>query len=272
MWASAWAASCSPIWADRALICSVRVVRTASRARVMWALALAVVAGGAAGRGGQAGVQDGGVGAAAVADAGQPGGQARGVSQSARSWESKRARNARLIGESSSANRPTAPGKALRRWARSWLATATRWLTRSLRARQARRSATVAGLSGVRGAAGPGRCAACRPARTRRTGRPCCRPSRTAAQVLDLVRADHHHGDPGPEQGIDDRAVGALDRDLPGAGAGQDGGQLAQARGAVLDRAPAGSPGRGHRRPTPRDHRGPSRCQRSRRRLVPRAG
>jgi hypothetical protein len=50
-----------------------------------------------------------------------------------------------LTGESRSANSPTAPGKTFARWARSWFATATRWLTRSLRARQARRSAMVAG-------------------------------------------------------------------------------------------------------------------------------
>jgi hypothetical protein len=59
-----------------------------------------------------------------------------------------------------------------------------------------------------------------------------------AAQVLDLVRADHHHGDPGTEQGIDDRAVGPLDRGLPGTSTGQHGHQFAQASRAVLDRTP----------------------------------
>ena len=61
-----------------------------------------VVAGGAAGRSGQPGVQGGGVLAAAVALAFQPGGQLPGDSQSARSWQSKRARKVRLMGESSS--------------------------------------------------------------------------------------------------------------------------------------------------------------------------
>jgi hypothetical protein len=46
------------------------------------------------------------------------------------------------------------------------------------------------------------------------TGRPVA-----AAQVLDLVRADHRHGDPRIEQDVDDRAVGALDRGLASAGA-----------------------------------------------------
>jgi tetratricopeptide (TPR) repeat protein len=41
-------------------------------------------------------------------------------SQSARSWQPKRARNARLIADSSLQNRPTAPGKAACRLARSW--------------------------------------------------------------------------------------------------------------------------------------------------------
>ena len=78
------------------------------------ACAVAVVTGRAAGRGSQTGVQDSRVDAAAVAGAGQPYAARRfGESQPARSWVSKRARNLRLIGESISANRPIAPGKAL---------------------------------------------------------------------------------------------------------------------------------------------------------------
>src|SRR5450631_1211698 len=120
-----------------------------------------------------------------------------GVSQSARSWVPKRARNARLTGESMSPNSPVAPGKTLRRWARSWLATATRCRTRSLRARQVRRSATVAGLSGVSG---------CQPGAVGAQGVGehvgveavvfVAGRAVAAAQVLDRVRADHHHGDP----------------------------------------------------------------------------
>ena len=44
-----------------------------------------------------------------------------------------------------------------------------------------------------------------------------------AAQVLDLVRGDHHHGQPGVEQGVDDGAVGAFDGDLADAVAAQEG-------------------------------------------------
>ena len=163
----------------------------------------AVVAGGAAGRGDQPGD---------AARRGRPGRSSRplasqsasrfGESQSARSWESKRVRNARLIGESRSANSPTAPGKTLRRCARSWLATATRWPTRSLRARQVRRSA-IGGLAvggqrpqpGPVGAQGVGQHERVEPV-VLVAGR-----AVAAAQVLDLVRADHHHGDPGLRAG-----------------------------------------------------------------------
>ncbi len=61
-----------------------------------------------------------------------------------------------------------------------------------------------------------------------------------SAQVLDLVRADHHHGQPGGKQGVDDRAVGAFDGDLLGTGTGQRVDELAQPGGAVPgDLAPA---------------------------------
>ena len=116
---------------------------------VRWAAA--VVAGGAAGCGGQAGVQYGGVGAAAVALALASQAASRlGDSQSARSWaveagqerQADRRVDARRTG-------PTAPGKAIYAGGRAagWR-TATRWRTRSLRARQAWRRVTVAGLSG----------------------------------------------------------------------------------------------------------------------------
>ena len=35
-----------------------------------------------------------------------------------------------------------------------------------------------------------------------------------AAEVLDLVRADHHHGEPGLQQGLDDGAVRSFDGHL----------------------------------------------------------
>ena len=50
-----------------------------------------------------------------------------------------------------------------------------------------------------------------------------------------------------------------------GAGAGQDTDQFAQARGAVLDGAPADLAAAGIDDATRRDRRGPSRCRRSRR-------
>ena len=95
----------------------------------MCALAAAVGAGGAAGRGDQAGVQYGGVtcGRSSPTLASQAA-EPPGDSQSARSWQSKRARNARLIGESRAANRPTAPGNAiLQVGARAGWHSATRW-------------------------------------------------------------------------------------------------------------------------------------------------
>jgi hypothetical protein len=63
------------------------------------------------------------------------------------SWVVNRVRNCRLIAESMSRNRSTAAGSAVVRWARSWLAAATRWATRSLRARHSLRTAVVASLS-----------------------------------------------------------------------------------------------------------------------------
>ncbi len=110
------------------------------------------VGGGAAGRGGQAGVQDGGAGAAAVADAGQPGCHPPGREPVGAVLGAGAGQEAQADRGVDAGVQPGRAGKALSRWARSWLARATRWLTRSLRARQARRRVTVAGLSGVRGA------------------------------------------------------------------------------------------------------------------------
>jgi len=55
----------------------------------------------------------------------------RGESQSTLSWVGNRVRNAKPIAESISENNPMAPGSTLARWARSWLAIATRATTRS---------------------------------------------------------------------------------------------------------------------------------------------
>ena len=83
-----------------------------------------------------------------------------------------------------------------------------------------------------------------------------------AAQVLDLVGADHHDGDTGVEQGVDHRPVGAFDRDLTHAGTVEYGEQLAQSGGVVFDRGSHDFTAAVDRRPTPRDHRGPSRFRR----------
>ncbi len=141
--------------------------------------------------------------------------------------------------------------------ARSWLATATRWATRSLRARQVWRRVTVAAVSQQR----------C----SRASVRSVCEHERVepvvfvagravaSAQVLDLL-ADHHNVTP-RRAGVDDRPVRAFDRDLPHTSALEHNEQLAQSGGVVLDRAPHISrPCR--RRSTPRDHHAPSRFRR----------
>jgi hypothetical protein len=45
---------------------------------------------------------------------------------------------------------------------------------------------------------------------------------------VDLVRADNHDGEAGPEEGVDDLAVAAFDRDLHDAGAVQPAHELTQ--------------------------------------------
>jgi hypothetical protein len=143
------------------------------------------------------------------------------------------------MGESISANRPTAPGKALRRWARSWLASPTRCVMRSLRARQG--AAQGHRLGAVRGErAQPGAVGAQRVGEHERVEPVVLVAGRAvaSAQVLDLVRADHHHRHVRREQGVDDRPVRALDRDLASTRVGEHRDQLAQAGGAVLHGVP----------------------------------
>ena len=90
-----------------------------------------------------------GVGAAAVADAGQPGGQPFRRQPVGAVLAVEAARNARLIG--SRGRRTTRPGRGTRcRCARSWLPNATRWGPGPC-GPAGWRSVTVAGLSGISG-------------------------------------------------------------------------------------------------------------------------
>jgi hypothetical protein len=57
------------------------------------------------------------------------------------------------------------------------------------------------------------------------------------AQILQLVRADHHHGAPGLDKRIDDGTVGAFDTDLADAALSQQAQQGPQPSGAVFDHA-----------------------------------
>jgi hypothetical protein len=122
------------------------------------------------------------------------------------------------------------------RCSRSWLATPTRWAMRSLRARQVAFSAAVAGLSGVNGrsrARSVRRVSASANASNRSSLLP-AEPYR-AAQVLELIRTNDGHGDPGVEQGVDHRPVRAFDGHLLDAVTGQRVAQLPQSGGAVLN-------------------------------------
>ena len=60
-----------------------------------------------------------------------------------------------------------------------------------------------------------------------------------AAEVLELIGADHDHGQAGGQQGVDHRAVAAFDGDLADTGLAQATGQCGQAGGGVLDSEPA---------------------------------
>jgi hypothetical protein len=240
MCASACRASCSPICSDRALICSVRVGQDGVQGLGDAGLGGAIVAGRAAGCGDQAGVQDGGAGAAAVAGAGQPGSEAFGREPASAVLSAE-------AGQELQADRRVDLGEQPDR-ARERVAQVGAQLIGD---RDAVADQVFAGPAGTAQADGgravrrqrrqPGPVGAQRVRQHAGVEAVIFVPGRPvpAAQVLDLVRADHHHGDPRLEQGARDRAAGSFDRGLPGAAAGQHGEQFAQAGGAVPGGAPA---------------------------------
>ena len=129
-------------------------------------------------------------------------------------------------------NRPTTPGKSRLRCSRNWLATATRWATRSLRARQVARNCD--GSRGQRSQ--PGAVGAQGVGQHERVESVVLVAGRAvaAAQVFQLVRADDHHGDPGVEQGVNHRPIGAFDGHFLDAVTDQGVAQLPQPGGASL--------------------------------------
>ena len=144
------------------------------------------------------------------------------IQPAAASWLPNRARNARLIGLSSSPNSPTAAGNATARCARSWLAAATRWATRSLRARTAARSATVAGVSGISGRS-RARSVRSVSASTNESNRSSLSPAdpyrdRRFLTCREVITTTVR---PARQQRLDQRTVAALDRDLAGPGPAQ---------------------------------------------------
>ena len=135
----------------------------------------------------------------------------------------------------------TGPGNTFCRWARSWLAAATRWVTRSLRTRVAERSAIVAGLiAGHRsqpasvGADHVGQHVGVEPV-VLVPGRPVPRP-----QVLHLPWRDHEHGQPARQQRRDHRAIATFDADLGHCGLEQPGGHALEPGRVVGHREPVG--------------------------------
>ncbi len=62
------------------------------------------------------------------------------------------------------------------------------------------------------------------------------------AQAVDLVGADHHNGEPGLKEGVDDLAVAAFDRDLADPGAAQPAHELAQPSAGGVDEELLGDP------------------------------
>ncbi len=152
MCASGWAASWAPISASRALIWLARVLKVATRAPVM--AALAAPSAPVAPRGAACSRARSCSGRGALPRCGRVcshAARSASLSWPAASCDPKRARNARLIWLSRRANSPAPAGNAAARWARSWLHAAMRCATRSRRARTAARKVMVAGMSGASG-------------------------------------------------------------------------------------------------------------------------
>ena len=241
----------------------VRVRSTATNAAVTAAAVSAVGAGGAGRGGGQARVQGLGRGAAAVADRGQPGRQALRREPVGMVLGGEAVRNRRLIAESMSAEQPDRAGEA----------------DLQVRAQLVGHRDPVGDqvLAGPHGLAqrGGGRGVDQQRAQPAPVGAHdvgqhvgvepvvlVAGRAVAAAQVLDLAGWDDADGQPGREQRVDDRAVGAFDPDL-----GHPGGQQARTR----LRSPAaswvienrGSARRRGRRPRRRGRPWPSRPRRS---------
>ena len=181
-------------------------------------------------------------------------------SQSARSWQSKRVRNARLMGESRSANSPTTPGKTIRGVpAAGWPPRPGGGLGpcgrgRSGARRRWRRCRGSGEQPGAVGAQGVGQHERVEPV--------VLVPGRAvaAAQVVDLVGADTTTVRPASSRvsttGPSPRSIATSPTRARRAGD-----QLAQSGGVVVD-GPRRIRDRGHRPRIPRDHHGPSRFHR----------
>ena len=239
MWASACRASCSLIWADKALIWSTSVVSTASRARVVWASAVAWSPVAPRGAATNRACSTAGSTRTGVANAAQPRRQPpraepvgpvlglepgqerqadRGVEvgeQADGAGEDVEQVGAELVGEGDPVGDEVLAGPA--------------------GATQGEGGVAVGGQRnepGPVGAEGVGEDERVESVILAARG------AVAAAQILQLVRRDHHHGDPGLEQAIDDRAVGSLDRHFRHAAPLEDGEQVAQPGGGMFHGGP----------------------------------
>jgi len=196
----------------------------------------AVVSGGSSWRVGQAGVQDGGIGSAAVADAGQPGGQAFGrepvgtvlAVEAAQEAQADRAVD---VGEQTDSTwKDTA--QMLAQLVSQCDPMSDKVLAGAASAAQCDGSRTIGSQrtqAGTIGAQGIGEHEGIETI-VFVAGR-----TVASAQVLDLVGADDHDGQATIEQGVDDRAIRAFDRDLADTMVGEQLQQGAQSSVAVFD-------------------------------------
>uniref|UniRef100_A0AC61U3E6 Uncharacterized protein n=1 Tax=Janibacter limosus TaxID=53458 RepID=A0AC61U3E6_9MICO len=258
---SAWASSWSPIWRPGILICS-----TGGRQQRDHRVGAAGLGGGrragqAPGCPGQVGVEHGRVGAAAVADRGQPLAQPGGREpvgallgieagdegradlgvevgeQAHRAGEDDAQVGAQLVGGGDPVGHEVlagAAGAAQRR-----------------RGPGVRLQSAQPGPVGAQGVGEHERVEAVVLVAGRAV---------PAAQVLDSVGADHHHRQFGLEEDVDDRPVGSFDGDLIDAVLGREDDRVAQAGRGVFDHD-ALFRGRGRRRCTRRGHPRPNRCR-----------